>query len=75
MNEFRMERIEKLLNELRYEIERGMMQNEIDETLTFRFVIPISRTFPKGIVFCEFHTKPMLHYYGMDFEPKLKVVK
>ena len=28
---FRRERIEKLLNELRYEVERGMLEHEIDE--------------------------------------------
>jgi hypothetical protein len=33
----RQERIEKLLHELRYEIERGMLEHESDETLTFRF--------------------------------------
>ncbi len=39
---FRKERIEKLLHELRYEVERGMMEHDIDETLQFKFYVPIS---------------------------------
>lgn len=39
---FRIERITKLLFELRYEVERGMMEREIDETLYFQFIVPIS---------------------------------
>lgn len=36
----RLERIEKLLHQLRYEIERGMLEREIGEEMTFRFVVP-----------------------------------
>jgi hypothetical protein len=74
---FRRERIEKLLHELRYEIERGMMEREIDEEIGFRFIVPISQKIPDGVVFCEFHTRPIPRWsapfgYG---EPRLKLVK
>ena len=39
---FRMKRIEKLLHELRYEVERGIMENEIEEEIGFRFLCPLS---------------------------------
>jgi hypothetical protein len=74
---FRMERIEKLLHELRYEVERGMMERDIDETLTFKFYAPLSRAIPDGVVQCEFGTRP-IHRYMMTpgyLEPRLKVVK
>ena len=45
---FRTERIEKLLHELRYEIERGMLEHDIDETLAFQFYVPISRAILNG---------------------------
>jgi hypothetical protein len=47
---FRQERIEKLLHELRYEVERGMMERDIDETMGFRFYVPISNAIPSGVV-------------------------
>ena len=75
----RQERIEKLLSELRYEIERGMMEREIGEEMTFRFVVPISSKIPNGVVWCEFRTKPCLRseVFGYDVmaEPRLKLVK
>jgi hypothetical protein len=74
---FRRERIEKLLHELRYEVERGMLERDIDETMGFRFVVPISREIPDGTVFCEFRTRPMPR--GMmnpDYDrPRLQIVK
>ena len=75
---FRQERIEKLLHELRYEIERGMMQNEIDETLGFQFIVPVSRNINDGVVFCEFRTRPMHRGVALGqgyHEPRLKVIK
>lgn len=73
---FRQERIEKLLHELRYEIERGMMDGDIDETLGFRFYVPISKRIRDGVVFCEFRTRPiprdMMH--PADIRPRLRVV-
>jgi len=59
---FRRERIDKLLHELRCEVERGMMERDIDETLSFRFYVPISHAILDGVVFCEFRTRPMPRY-------------
>lgn len=76
---FRRERIEKLLHELRYEVERGMMERDIDETLNFEFTVPISNTIPSGIVRCLFQTRPtprhLAPWNGSEYEPRLKVVK
>ena len=74
---FRQERIEKLLHELRYEIERGMMERDIDETMGFRFYVPISQRIPDGVVFCEFRTRPIQRYMmdPNDLQPRLRVVK
>lgn len=74
---FRMERIQKLLHELRYEIERGMMEREIDETLGYRFYVPISQRIPDGVVFCEFRTRPVPRHmmHPDDLQPRLRVVK
>lgn len=74
---FRRERIEKLLHELRYEVERGMMEREIDETMGFRFFVPISQAIPDGVVLCEFRTRPVpRHTMGLDdITPRLKLVK
>lgn len=73
----RKERIEKMLQELRYEIEVGMMQGDIDETLGFDFVVPVSKAIPNGVVMCSFRTRPTPRYavYPGHLEPKLKVVK
>lgn len=74
---FRQERIEKLLYELRYEVERGMMEGDVDEHLTFRFIVPLSKIIKDGVVQCEFRTRPM-HRSSMhidDLQPRLRVVK
>jgi hypothetical protein len=74
---FRRERIEKLLHELRYEVERGMMERDIDETMEFRFYVPISRAIPDGVVLCQFKTRPChrMVIVGEDLQPRLKIVK
>ena len=74
---FRKERIEKLLHELRYEIERGMMEKDIDEMIGYRFYVPISHSIPGGVVFCEFHTQPIPRYLMdlTDVQPRLWMVK
>lgn len=73
----RLERIEQLLQQLRYEIEVGMMQHEIDETISFEFAVPLSRAIPDGIVLCRFQTRPMpRHAFGLSHTtPRLRVVK
>lgn len=74
---YRWERITRLLEELKYEVTRGMMEGEIDESIGFRFAVPVSKTFRNGVVACEFRTRPMPAYqWGFDPEPaKLRVVK
>jgi len=74
---FRRERIEKLLHELRYEVERGMLERDIDEEMGFRFYVPISNKIPDGVVFCEFRTRPVPRYAMSpeDMQPRLRVVK
>lgn len=75
---FRMERIEKLLHELRYEIERGMMEHEIDEEISYRFYVPVSRKVANGVVACRFETRPVPSYMvdpRDGLQPRLRVVK
>jgi hypothetical protein len=73
---FRKERIEKLLYELRYEIERGMMEKDIGEEMGFRFYVPISSKIPDGVVFCEFRTRPVPRWemHPDHIEPRLRLV-
>lgn len=70
---FRRERIKKLLHELRYEVERGMLEREMG----FRFYVPISNKIPDGVVFCEFRTRPIPRHAMSpeDLEPRLRLVK
>ena len=74
---FRRERIEKLLHELRYEVERGVLERDIDEEMGFRFYVPISNKIPDGVVFCEFRTRPIPRHAmdPSDLQPRLKLVK
>lgn len=74
---FRRDRIEKLLHELRYEVERGMLERDIDEEMGFRFYVPLSNKIPNGVVFCEFRTKPVprVMMSPEDMQPRLKLVK
>lgn len=75
---YRMERIERLLTELRYEVERGMLEGEVDEHLRYQFIVPISKTYPtRGVVHCIWQTRPVenMAFLGGPVEPKLKVVK
>ena len=76
---FRAERIKKLLDELRYELTRGMMEGEIDETLHWQYFVPVSRSMPEGVVQCRFETRPMpashMPWNNGVYEPRLRVVK
>ena len=73
---FRQDRIEKLLHELRYEVERGMLEKDIGEEMGFRFYVPISQKIPDGVVFCEFRTRPVPRHmmHPDDLQPRLRVV-
>lgn len=73
---YRKERIERLLDELRYEITRGMMEGDVEEQLVFGFYVPVSKVMREGVVWCEFRTRPV--HRGMmnpQEKPKLTVVK
>jgi len=72
----RRERIEKLLHELRYEVEHGMMERDIPEEMGFRFYVPISQAIQGGVVFCEFRTRPIPRYAMSpdDMQPRLRIV-
>lgn len=76
--EMRMERINRLFHELRYEIERGFMEGEIDEMIGYQFVVPVSRQITDGVVYCRFETRPVHRgsVMGLDLnpEPRLKLV-
>lgn len=76
-DQYRRERIERLLTELRYEIERGMIEREVDETLTFSFYVPLSHAIPDGVVRCEFRTRPIPRYLmgREDMAPRLRLAK
>ena len=73
----RFERIQRLLRELEYEITRGMLGGEIDETISFQFVVPLSRRMPEGIVLCELRTRPTAMYaVPLNIvKPRLRVVE
>lgn len=73
----RRERIERLLNDLRYEVERGVLEREIDEEMGFRFYVPISNKIRDGVVFCEFRTRPIPRQLMSpdDLQPRLRLVK
>lgn len=73
----RMERIERLLKELEYEVTRGMLEGEIDEELGFRFIVGISKRIHDGVVHCEFRTRPIPRHdmHPDDLQPRLRVVK
>lgn len=54
-----MERIERLLHELEYEVARGVMDGEIDDCLTWRKFCPPSKNLPDRNIIMEFRTRPM----------------
>lgn len=78
-DKYRLERVERLLHELEYEITRGMMEGDLpEETMGFRFVVPVSKVFPDGGVKCTFDTRPIPRtemLFGMEQKPKLTIVR
>lgn len=73
----RFQRISRLLEELRYEITRGMLESDINEDLGYRFYVPVSKKIPDGVVFCEFATHPIPRHRMNpdDIQPRLRLVK
>jgi hypothetical protein len=75
-SQYRKARIERLLQELEYEITRGMMNREIEETMGYRFVVPVSNVLKNGVVACQFSTRPVLGAsIGPDFKRGLQIVR
>lgn len=75
MDDMRKRRIERLLQELEYEITRGMMEGEIDETMGYRFIVPVSKVLKDGVVACQFTTRPVLSYSIDLRKPGLQIVR
>lgn len=68
----REERIQRLLEELRYEVTRGIMEREIDEHLLYQFTLP-SQKAARHTVYCRFQTSVVEHHF--DMRPLLTVVQ
>lgn len=73
----REERIQRLLDDLQYEVKRGMMEGDVEETIGYTFYVPISKHIPDGVVLCEFHTNPIPRHAmnPEDLQPRLKLVE
>ena len=76
--QMRMERITRLLEELKYECHRGFMGSEIDESIGFEFIVPVSRQIPGGVVYGRFQTRPVhrdsILGQQINDKPRLKLV-
>lgn len=76
---FRMERIKKLFHELEYELFRGFSEGDIDETIGWSHVFPVSRQIQNGVITLEFRTRPVhrdsVFVKSMNLEPRLKLVR
>ncbi len=70
---FRVERIKKLLQELEYEVKRGLMECEIEEEMSYQFIFPRSRRLSNGVVQCVFFMQPTRDYPVYE-QPYLKIV-
>ena len=70
----RLERIERLLRDLEYEVTRGIMEREIEPRMYFGRVLPGS---PTGYVSLIFEVRPSDGHFpsGADVRPRLRVVK
>lgn len=76
-DEWRKQRIERLFEELQYEITRGVMQHDITERMKFSFVIPISQEGEDWAVCFVADLRPMPRW-SAPLEPdmgKLKVIE
>lgn len=71
---YRKDRIERLLQEVRYEVERGVLGREIPETLGFEFVIPVSKEGDDWCVQFVVRMKPMPRWQIASDTRKLKLI-
>lgn len=72
----RKERIERLLSELQYELVRGLTDGEIDEEMHWRYVLPMSKAIPGGVVTMAFVMRPAPTYAvptSWGFEPNVRL--
>lgn len=75
----RKERIERLLGELQYELVRGLMDGEIEEEMHWRYVLPMSKAIPGGVVTMAFVMRPSPSYavptsWGFEPQTRLRLV-
>lgn len=75
----RKERIDVLLEELKYELVRGVMEGEIEEEMHWRYVLPVSKSIPQGVVTMAFIMRPAPGYavptsWGFEPQPRLRIV-
>lgn len=59
MSEDRMQTIEQLLNQLKYEIAEGLTLGDIDEMIGFKFIVSIPYGDDMRFVEGEFRTRPI----------------
>ena len=71
---YRRERIERLLSEVKYEIERGVVDREIDESLGFEFIVPISRLGDGWVVQFRLSMQPVSRQ-SVDLGSRLRLVE
>ena len=75
---YRMERIKRLMSELEYELHRGFMEGEIDESIAWSHIFPVSRQINNGVIILELRTRPVhrdsLMGRDLNLEPRLKLV-
>lgn len=71
--DMRLERINRLLRELQYEVTRGVMEHDIDPEIGFTFQMP----YKDDLVFGEFRTRIMKPRDTPPIcpEPRLRSVK
>lgn len=63
----RLHRVEELVRDLQAEITEGIRAGDLGDKIEFNFVIPISATFPRGAVVCNFRSMPVTEYrVGQD---------
>lgn len=72
----RKERITRLLSELEYELVRGLVEGEIEEEMHWRYVLPMSKAIPGGVVTMAFVMRPAPAYAvptSWGFEPGVRL--
>lgn len=71
----RLERIERLIRELEYEVARGLMEREIEPRMGFQKIIPLDGNRYALIRFDVHPTTNVWHYAPDEIKPHLRTVK